>query len=136
MKNIDLAKTAYKKFSEGDIAGVLAMFDPKIEWHGCNGFPYVEGDGLFVGPESVGNGIFSKIHEYYDHFSIEVDDLMECDDRIIMMGYYKGTWKATGKEFKANAVHIWNVKNEKLTRFFQAVDTATIINPVKAKVIK
>lgn len=135
MKKVELAKTAYKKFSEGDIEGVLSMFDHKMEWHECNGFPFIEGDGIFIGPEAVGNGVFSKIPEYYDQFNVEIEELMESGDRVIMKGYYTGTWKATGKKFKANAVHIWTVKNEKLTRFFQAVDTATIINPVKAKVM-
>lgn len=135
MKNIELAKTGYKKFSEGDIDGVLAMFDSKMEWHECNGFPFIEGDGIFRGPKAVGDGVFSKIPEYYDDFNVEIKELMECDDRVIMEGHYRGTWKSTGKKFKANAVHIWTVKNGKLSRFFQAVDTATIINPVKAKVI-
>ena len=133
MKNIDLAKTGYKKFSEGDIEGVLAMFDPEMEWHECSGFPFIEGDGVFSGPDAVADGVFDKIPEHYDDFHIQIEELMECDDRVIMAGYYTGTWKATGKKFKANAVHVWTVKNEKLSRFFQAVDTATIINPVKAK---
>lgn len=133
MKNIDLAKTGYEKFAEGDIEGVLAMFDHKMEWHECNGFPFIEGDGVFKGPEAVAKGVFSKIPEHYDDFNIEIEELIECGDRVIMAGYYRGTWKATGKKFKANAVHVWSVKNEKLTRFFQAVDTATIVNPVKAK---
>ncbi|SMO84847.1 nuclear transport factor 2 family protein [Fodinibius sediminis] len=135
MKNLDLAKTGYKKFSEGDIEGVLAMFHPNMEWHECKGFPFIEGDGVFTGPEAVKKNVFNMIPEYYDNFSIEIEELMECEDRVIMTGYYTGTWKDTGKEFKANVVHVWTVKNEKLSRFFQAVDTATIINPVKAKVM-
>ena len=135
MKNIELAKNGYKKFSKGDIDGVLAMMDPRMEWHECNGFPYVEGDGIFNGPKAVGKSVLRKIPEYYDHFNIEIEELMESGDRVIMKGFYTGTWKNTGKKFKANAVHIWTVKNEKLTHFFQAVDTATIINPVKAKVM-
>lgn len=133
MKNIDLAKSGYEKFAKGDIDGVLAMFDPEMEWHECKGFPFIEGDGVFKGPEAVANGVFKMIPVHYDDFNIEIEELMECDDRVIMTGYYTGTWKATGKKFKANAVHVWTAKNEKLTRFFQAVDTATIINPVKAK---
>ena len=135
MKNLDLAQKGYKKFSKGDIDGVLAMFDPNIEWHECSGFPYIEGDGVFHGPKAVGKEVLGKIPEYYDHFNIQIDELIEANDRVIMTGHYTGTWKATGKKFKANAVHIWTIKNEKMTHFFQAVDTATIINPVKAKVM-
>ncbi|MCW9707281.1 nuclear transport factor 2 family protein [Fodinibius salsisoli] len=133
MKNIDLAKTGYKKFADGDIEGVLDMFDPNIEWHECQGFPFIEGNGVFKGPEAVAKEVLNLIPEYYENFNIEIEELMECDDRVIMTGYYTGTWKATGKKFKANAVHVWTVKSEKLSRFFQAVDTATIVNPVKAK---
>jgi ketosteroid isomerase-like protein len=46
---------------------------------------------------------------------------------VVMAGYYQGTNKATGKPFKANATHVWTVKNGKLTHFFQAVDTVTIV---------
>lgn len=133
MKNIDLAKSGYEKFAEGDIDGVLAMFDTNMEWHECNGFPFIEGDGIFRGPEAVAKGVLNLIPEHYDDFNIEIEELMESDDRVIMTGYYTGIWKATGKKFKANAVHVWTIKNEKLTRFFQAVDTATIVNPVKVK---
>ncbi len=134
MENLDLAKTGYKKFSEGDIEGVLALFDPNMEWHECEGFPFIEGNGVFKGPGDIEKYVFSRLPEHYDNFNIEIEELLECGDRVIMAGYYTGTWKATGKKFKANAVHVWTIKNEKLTRFFQAVDTATIINPVKAKV--
>jgi len=133
MKNLDLAKSGYKKFAEGDIEGVLSLFDSTMEWHECKGFPFIKGEGVFKGPEAVAKGVFNMIPEHYDEFNIDIENLMECDDKVIMEGYYNGTWKATGKKFKANAVHIWTVKNEKLTRFFQAVDTATIVNPVKVK---
>jgi hypothetical protein len=45
-----------------------------------------------------------------------------------MVGHYTGIWKATGRKFKANATHTWTFKNGKATHFFQAVDTAEIIN--------
>jgi ketosteroid isomerase-like protein len=134
MKNLALAKTGYKKFADGDMDGVLALFDPKIEWHESKGFPFVEGEGVYRGPKAIADKIFSKIPEYYENFHIEVDEFIEAGDRIIMVGHYTGKWKSTGKSFKANAIHVWTVKKGKMTRFFQAVDTATIINPVKAAV--
>jgi ketosteroid isomerase-like protein len=133
MKNKELAKKAYQKFGEGDIEGVLDLFDAKIEWRECKGFPFIKGEGVSIGPDAIVKDVFSKIPEYYDNFKIEIEDLIEEGDRIVMSGYYTGTWKATSKKFKANAAHIWTLKNGKFTRFFQAVDTATIVNPVKVK---
>ncbi len=42
-----------------------------------------------------------------------------------MAGFYQGTNKAIGNPFKANAAHIWTIKNKNLVHFFQAVYTAT-----------
>ena len=108
------------------------MFDPNIEWNESEGFPFIEGDGVFIGPEGVADGIFRKLPEHYDNLNIEIEEYIESGDRVIMIGYYTGTWKAAGKNFKANAVHVWTITNGKMSRFFQALDTATIINPVKA----
>jgi len=47
MKNLDLAKSGYKKFAEGDIEGVLSLFDSTMEWHECKGFPFIKGEGVF-----------------------------------------------------------------------------------------
>lgn len=128
MTNLEIIQDGYKKFAEQDIEGVLAMFDAGMKWHECNGFPFIEGDGIYIGPESILKNIFAMIPEYYENFNIDVTDFIASGDKVIMQGFYEGIWKETGKEFKANAAHIWTLKNGKATHFFQAVDTASIIN--------
>jgi ketosteroid isomerase-like protein len=128
VENIDLVKNAYQLFSEGDVPGVLELFDAEIEWNECSGFPFIEGDGISIGPDAVAKEVFSQLPIHYDGFNIEIDELFGCGEKVVMVGYYKGVWKGTGKEFKANATHVWTVKDQKLTKFFQAVDTAKIIN--------
>jgi ketosteroid isomerase-like protein len=129
MDNVELAKQGYKDFAAGNIEEVLKLFDPQIEWNECIGFPFVSGDGKYIGSNSVAQDVFAQIPKYYDEFNINIQELIGSEDRIVMVGYYTGVWKETGKKFKANAAHVWNVKDGKLTRFFQAVDTAAIINP-------
>ena len=126
MTNVDLAKQAYSDFSTGNVGGVLAVFDPAIEWHECKGMPYVKGDGLFTGIDAVVTNIFMNLPVYFDGFNISVNEIFAAGDKVVMVGNYQGTNKATGNAFKANATHVWTVKNEKLVHFFQAVDTATI----------
>jgi len=129
MNNVELLKQGYADFAKGNVEAVLALFDPKIEWNESTGFPFIEGDGVFVGPAAVAENVFSQLPVHYSDFQIDVQEIFATEDRVVMVGYYKGTWKATGKQFKANATHVWNVKDGKLSRFFQAVDTAEIINP-------
>jgi len=129
MNNLENLKHGYQLFAKGDIEGVLALWDEKIVWHECKGFPFINNDGIFVGHKDIVEGVLSKIPDYYDNFNIEITDFIDGGERIVMIGYYTGVWKLTGKRFKANATHTWTFKNGKSTSFFQAVDTANIINP-------
>lgn len=126
MTNTDLVKQAYAHFDAGNISGVLALFDAAIEWHECKGMPFVEGDGIFTGHDDVVTNVFMNLPEYFDGFHIAVNEIFGSDDKVVMAGYYQGINKATGNAFKANATHVWTVKNGKLAHFFQAVDTAAI----------
>jgi ketosteroid isomerase-like protein len=108
--------------------GALALFDPAIEWNECKGMPFVEGDGTFIGPDAVVSNVFMNLPVYFDGFNIAVNEIFGAEDKVVMQGFYQGTNKATGKSFKANATHVWTVRNGKLVRFFQAVDTATIVS--------
>jgi len=126
---VELIKQGYQYFAEGNVEAVLALFHPEMEWNECKGLPYISGDGLFVGPNAVLQNVFAKIPENIEGFQVDVQELFGSGDKVVMVGHYKGVWKETGKEFKANATHVWTVKDEKMTHFFQAVDTAEIVNP-------
>jgi hypothetical protein len=128
MTNVDIVKQAYSNFATGNVPAVLELFDPAIEWRASKGMPFVNGDGIFTGQEAVVTNVFMNLPVYFDGFNIAVTEIFGADDKVVMVGYYQGTNKATGKPFKANATHVWTVKNGKLTHFFQAVDTATIIS--------
>jgi ketosteroid isomerase-like protein len=126
MLNVDLVKQAYASFATGNMPGVLSLFDPAIEWHECKGMPFVKGDGIFIGTEAVVTNVFMNLPVYFDGFNIAVNEIFGAEDKVVMVGYYQGKNKATGNSFKANATHVWTVKNGKLAHFFQAVDTAAI----------
>ena len=128
MTNVELVKQGYSDFSTGNLEAVLAIWDPAIEWHECKGMPFVKGDGIFMGQEAVVTNVIMNLPVYFDGFNIEVKQIFGADDKVVMVGYYCGTNKATGNPFKANATHVWTVKNGKMTHLFQAVDTVTIVS--------
>jgi uncharacterized protein len=129
MSYLENLKQGYKDFAEGNIEAVIAPWHPDIVWVASTGFPYILGDGIFVGAQAIIKGVFAKVPEYIDEFIIEISDFVDGGDKIVMVGYYTGIWNPTGKRFKANATHTWTIKDGIITRFFQAVDTAEIVNP-------
>jgi ketosteroid isomerase-like protein len=128
MTNIEIVKLAYSSFAKGNLPGVLALFDPAIEWNECKGMPFVQGEGTFIGPDAIVANVFMNLPVSFDGFNIAVNEIFGTDDKVVMEGYYQGINRATGNPFKANATHVWTVRNGKLVRFFQAVDTATIMS--------
>ena len=128
MDNTELVKQVYENFATGNMPAVLAAFDPEIKWHACESLPLVSEVSLpLTGPDQVLQYIFGQFPDYFDGFHLDVESIFGSGDQVAMAGYYKGVWKSSGKEFKANAAHIWTVREGKLTRFFQAVDTANVM---------
>ncbi|MDX2442565.1 MAG: nuclear transport factor 2 family protein [Bacteroidales bacterium] len=128
MTNVEIVKQGYSYFATGNVEAVLTIFDPAIEWHECKGMPFVKDDGVFKGHEAIVTNVFMNLPVYFDGFNIAVDQIFGVDDKVVMVGYYQGTNKATGNPFKANATHVWTVKDGKAVHFFQAVDTVTIVS--------
>jgi ketosteroid isomerase-like protein len=46
--------------------------------------------------------------------------------REVVEARYSGTFKATGKRMNAQACHVWDVKDGKVSRFQQSADTAKL----------
>jgi hypothetical protein len=126
MTNVDLVKQVYSNLATGNVPVVLALFDPSIEWYECTGMPFVEDDGYYTGPDAVVAKVFMQLPVHYDGFKVQITEIFGAGDKVAMVGYYEGTNKASGKSFKANATHIWTVKNSKMVQFFQAVDTVAL----------
>ncbi|MFQ5651459.1 MAG: nuclear transport factor 2 family protein [bacterium] len=129
MNNVELVQKGYQHFSEGKLDALRELFHPDIIWQECQGFPFIEGDGVFKDPEAIVQGVLSQLPTHYNGFSIAIQELFGSGEKVVMVGHYLGVYKETGKPFKANATHVWTVKNGKLAHFFVAVDTAEIINP-------
>jgi ketosteroid isomerase-like protein len=51
---------------------------------------------------------------------------------VIVEARYSGTYKATGKSMDTQVCHVWDIKDGKLTRFQQYVDTAKLHDVMRA----
>ncbi len=129
MNNVEMIQRAYQYFSEGKIDSVLALFHPEIVWDVCQGFPYFDDEGIYHGPKQIAEEVFAKLPHQYENFRIDIQELFGSGEKVVMMGHYRGTFKSTGRPFVANATHVWTIKDGKAAHFFQAVDTAEIVNP-------
>nr|WP_293099806.1 nuclear transport factor 2 family protein [Okeania sp. SIO2F4] len=127
MNNIDVIKRLYQAFSEGDIDSVSALLDPSIEWIESDGIPY---GGVFKGYEAVLNGVFAKIGAEWDNFTAHVDEFIDAGDIVVTLGTDSAIYKATGKKMIAPTASIWTLKNGKVVKFRQYIDTLAVVNAI------
>ena len=113
----------YGAFARGDIASVLAKLAPDIRWTEAEGFPY---GGTYIGPEAVLNNVFMKLGSEWDGFAAVPNELIAQANTVVALGDYSGTFKATGKSFKAPFVHVWKFDGTSITQFTQHTDTAIV----------
>ena len=126
MDNVRLVANLYDAFGRGDITSVLGALSPDIKWYQAESNPYMPSGGPWVGPDAVLSNLFMKLGAEWDGFSVHPRSFHDASDSIIVEGRYTGTYKATGKTMDVQFCHIWHVKDGKMTKFQQYVDTAKL----------
>ncbi|MDZ7639820.1 MAG: nuclear transport factor 2 family protein [Bryobacterales bacterium] len=126
MDNVNLLKSLYTAFGSGDIPTVLGTMDSDIHWHEAESNPYMPSGEPWVGPDAVLNDLFMKLGAEWDGFTVHPKTFHGAGDSVIVEARYTGTFKATGKSMNTQVCHIWDVKDGKVTRFQQYVDTAKL----------
>ncbi len=127
MSNIDIIKGLYQAFAQGDMDSVLAVLHQDIEWIESDGIPY---GGVFQGQEAVVSGVFAKIGTEWDNFTARVDEFIDAGDTIVTLGVDSGTYKATGKTMQAPTASIWTLKDGKVVKFRQYIDTLAVVSVI------
>lgn len=121
-QNVDLIRAIYDAFARGDVPAVLGAMAPDIEWNEAENFLYADGNP-YRGPEAVLNGVFARCIGEWDGFAAVPHEFLDAGDTVVVLGRYRGTSKATGRELNAQLAHVWRVRGGKAAAFQQYTDT-------------
>jgi uncharacterized protein len=122
--NTEIVKEGYAKFGGGDIDGLLSLFSDDIEWT----TPTVNGasfTGKRNGREAVAE-FFSQLNENEEFTNFEPREFIAQGDRVVVLGTSAATVKSTGRTAETEWVHIFTVRDGKVTSFQEFFDSAAI----------
>ena len=119
---VELVQSLYDAFGKGDVPTVLGAMDEKIEWHEAEHWAYWPG-GPYIGPQAVLENVFAPLVRDFDGFHVDIGRLVGCGDTVLAELRYRGTVKRTGKALDLQVAHVWDLKNGKVVRWQQYVDT-------------
>lgn len=112
----------YEAFARGDIPTVLAALDPNIEWEEPQASGLYDA-GPHRGVQAVAEEIIAPALTYYEEFAVAPQEFVDAGDRVFVLGEFRGKGKASGTPFVAPFVHIFTVRNGKVTHFRNFTDT-------------
>lgn len=129
MRNLEIIKSTYEGKTSEENGKNLAKYVAKdISWTEANGFPYA---GTYIGLENVTENVFSRLGSEWMDYKFTPEDYVANEDKVVAYGTYTGTFKATGKPFAARVAHVWKLKDGKIIRFEQFVDSQPVNNAMK-----
>jgi len=123
--NISHVQSLYAAFGRGDIATLLAGCAPDIDWETV-GRP---SDFPTFGPRRGVKAVeeffrFVAEHEEFSDFSPR--EFYAAQDKVFVLGAYSLTVKPSGAKVAAEWVHVFTLKDRKVTRFREHTDTAQL----------
>ena len=121
---VEHVRAFYNADSQADVAGVVNLLHPDLEWTEAEGFPYYS--GTWRTPQDVVEKLLAPLMRDWDNFSAVADDFIVEGDRVVSLGVYSGTSKVTGRTMRAPFAHVWWVADGKLKRFDMYTDTLLI----------
>jgi ketosteroid isomerase-like protein len=124
----DTVRAFYDALSRGDVATVVALLDPQVQWTEAESFPYHS--GTWEGPAAVVNNLLIPLARDWERFSASAHEFIGSEERVVSLGIYTGTFKKTGRTIRVAFAHVWTVRNGKLARFDMYTDTAKVLEAV------
>jgi len=121
-ENVAVVRGLYEAFGRGDVPAVLGQMDQGIEWNEAENFIYADRNP-YVGPQAVLEGVFMRLGSEWEGFTVTPEAWLDAGDRIVVLGTYSGTHKATGRQVRAQFAHIWSVREGSVVRYQQYTDT-------------
>lgn len=131
---VQFLRDTYAALARGDVAAVQARMNPAIEWHepGLRNSPPPASGRVYLGPASVTRDVLEALPAAWDNVAVETDAFFGQGERVVVLGRFTGTAKATGRQVEAPFVHVCTVRDGTLCRLESFTDTARVLHALGA----
>lgn len=121
--DLEVVRGMYSAFARGDIANVLAALATDLVWIEADGFPSA---GTYTSRDDVMQKVFMRLAAEWEVFNATPHEYVCDNERVVAIGEYSGTCRATGKTFKTPFAHVWKLSGGAVVGFHQFTDTAMV----------
>ncbi len=124
LSNTEVSERLYAAFADHDGAALLSAMHPGFVGVVSAGMPLGVG-GRHDGRETMLVEVWGPVFSSYDVAPI-ADELLDSGaDRVVALGAYRGTVRATGAPVDAAFAHVLRIEDGKVRELVQITDTAS-----------
>lgn len=119
--NIEAVQALYAAFLKGDVASILALLSPDVQWSEPEN-PFNPASGARRGQA----GFLEWLQigkESEEILTLEPRHFLSNSDSVAIVGYTKCRAKPTGRTYETDFVHLVTFREGKIIRFQEFFDT-------------
>jgi ketosteroid isomerase-like protein len=119
---MEIVQQAYEAFGRQDVPAMLELVADRVDWEfvGPTSLPFA---GKRRNRSEVG-AFFADIPRADDIQVFEPREFIEAGEHVTVLGWERATAVDTGIQFEGEWVHVFTVKNGKITRWRGFFNTA------------
>jgi uncharacterized protein len=127
-QNVDLVRSAYEAYNRRDVEGVLAAFDPMIDWDVPDSLAW---GGHATGIDAVAR-FFQGLKPYLgDRHQVAIGDLIDAGDRVVALVRHQG-FGPDGEAYDVPSIMVWTAAGGKLVAMYEQLDTLAMARATEA----
>jgi ketosteroid isomerase-like protein len=107
--------TAYDALGGGDRSALLGLLRDDFEWvePDLEGYPL---SGVHRGAAGVRDGVLGRLDTLFDNLSIQADEVVEGDVRVVVTGTIRGRPSGLDEVWDLPFAHIWEIEDGRPVR--------------------
>ena|SRR5215213_4818910 len=125
-ENVELIKGLHRAFNRRDMAGLLALLDPDVEWVPV--LAVLEGR-VYHGHEDVRRWV-EDLASDWESFEVFYEEMRELGDRVLVFGYWRARGRASGGMSEQPGTWLYEIKSGKVVRLKTFTNRAEALETV------
>ena len=118
---VETVRDFYAAIAAGDTERMVALMAPDIEWISVVDFHVQD-----RGPEEVMKKVFAPLMQEWESFSPAPSEFRAQGSTVVSLGRFACVHRATHKRADLPYAHVWDIKDGKIERHRQYIDTLAL----------
>lgn len=134
-KNERIIRQTYDAYLSANLEAVLNSCSEETEWLACGPPEHLPYAGRHTGREQVAR-YFAILDDKEESNHLVPQEFIATGDKVIVFGNYRARVNANGQRFETDFVHVFTLRNGRITKFRDYYDTAAVVAAYKGEDVR